>query len=93
MALSLMQRSVQIALLVDRVGVGEEQPAASGAASCRPEGVVLARPARLELPCLDDGDAGKGAGDLRSPVGGVIVDENQLPVAAQLEEFFGLADK
>jgi len=90
-----MQGAVQITRLVDGIGVGEEQPAASRPSDRRPDGIVLARPywflAGLQLPCPDHHDPGKAAGNLirnlGRPVGRVVVHYDQLPVAAQLKDF------
>ena len=86
----LVHRPVQVPRLVDRIGVGEEQPPAARALRRRPNGVVLAGPARLQPARLDDRHPGKAAGNLRRPVGRVVVHNDDLPVLAQLENLFGL---
>ena len=47
----------------------------------------------LELCGLDYSDAGKAAGDFGGAVGGVVVDYNEFPVVAELEDLLGLADE
>jgi len=78
---------------VDGIGVGEQDPAATRPAGRGPDGVVLPCPAFLELGGLKDGDAGKAAGDFSGLVGGLVVDDDEVPVAAKLEEMIGLRDK
>ena len=45
------------------------------------------------LSAVNNRDAGKAAGDFGGAVGGVVVDDDQFPVAAELEDVFGLRDK
>ncbi len=59
-----MHGAVQIAGLVDGVGVGEEQPPAARFAGCGPDGVVLAGPALFELAACSTVTPGKLARDL-----------------------------
>ena len=89
----LVDGAMQIAGLVDGVGVGEQHPAAARFAGCGPDGIVLPCPAFFELGGLEHGDAGKAAGDFGGAVGGVVVDDDEFPVAAKLEDVFGLRDK
>ena len=91
--LGLVHGAAQVAGLVEGVGVGEEQPAAAGVAGCGPDGVGFAGPARLELGGFQDGDTGKAAGDFGRAVRGVVVDHDQLPILAEVENLFGLADQ
>ncbi len=88
-----MDGAVQVAGLVNGVGIGKKNPAATGLARRGPDGVVLPCPALLELGGVQDGDAGKAASDLGSAVGGVIVDNDQFPVAAEVEDIVRLRDK
>ena len=92
-ARGLMDGAVQIARLVNGVGIGEQQPAPARLARGCPDGVGLARPAVLEFGGLDHGHAGKAAGDLRGAVGGVVIDDDQFPVAAELEDIVRLRDE
>ena len=85
--------AVKIAGFVDGVGVGEQDPSAASLAGSGPDGVVLPGPAFLELGGLKDSDAGKAAGDFGGFVCRVIVDHDQVPVAAELKEIIGLRDK
>ena len=91
--LCLVDGAAQVAWFVDGVGVGEQEPAAAGLAGCGPEGVVLSGPARFEFGGLEEGDAGEGAGDLGGAVGRVIVDDDQFPFTAKLEDVFRLCDQ
>ena len=67
---------VQIARLVDGVGIGKEQPAPARAAGRGPYSIVLAGPAGFELAGLDQCHSGEAAGNLRGVVGGVIIDDD-----------------
>ena len=66
--LGLKHGAAEVSGLVNRVGVGKEQPTATGMPGCRPDGVGFAGPcwfcARLELWGFDQRDAGKATGDL-----------------------------
>ena len=92
-ASGFVHRAVQVAGLVDRVRVGEQKPAAARFAGSGPDGIVLPCPAFFELGGLKDGDPGKAAGNFGGAVGGVVVDDDQFPVATELEDVFGLRDE
>ena len=82
--------AAEVAGLMDGVGVGEEQPAAPGALSRGPAGVVLAGPAFFELERVEHCDARKALGDGAGLVGAAVVDDDQLPILAEEEDVFGL---
>ena len=74
---------------------------ASVKSSQRPRARLAAVQRALFLPVqpfssfagLDYRDTGKAAGDFRRAVGRVVVHDDQLPVAAQFEDLFRLADQ
>src|SRR5437660_1762186 len=78
---------------MDGVCVGEENPAAAHFTGCGPKGIVLPCPAFFELGGFEEGDAAKAAGYFSSAVGGMVVNHDQFPVAAELEDLFGLRDE
>ena len=88
-----MNGTVEIAGLVDGVGIREEKPATAGSAGCGPNGVVLACPAFFELGGFEDGDAAKAPGNLRRAIGGLVVDNDEFPIEPQLKDVFRLGDE
>ena len=89
--LRLMDGAAQIAGLVHGVGIGKQQPAPARMLRGCPDGVCLAGPAGFQFLGLHHGYAGKAARDLGCLVGGVVVDDDEFPVAAELEDVFRLA--
>jgi hypothetical protein len=83
----------EVAGLVNRVGVGEEEPSAAGLLRGRPAGVGFAGEAaaagEVERRGGEDDDAvaagGGGLGDLAGAVDGVVVDDDQFPLGAEGE--------
>jgi hypothetical protein len=92
-ARGLVQGAAQVSRLVEGVGIDKQEPTAPRLARRGPNGIDLAGPARLQLGGLQHGDSGKAARDLRGPVGGAVVDHDQLPVAAQFEDVVRLVDQ
>jgi hypothetical protein len=91
----------EVAGLVDGVGVGEEEPGAAGMLRAGPAGVGLAGESatvgEVERGCVEHGHArtvgGGFAGKVAGPVDGVIVDDNDLPLPAQVEASLGLGEE
>src|SRR6185437_4481605 len=92
-ALSLVNAAAQVARFMNSVGVSEQQPAATGTASGGEYGVGLAGPARGQLAGLDHADSWKRARNFGGAVGGLVVDDDEFPVAAKLEDLFGFGNK
>ncbi len=94
----LVESAGEVSGLVDGVGVGEEEPGAAGVLRSDPAGVGFAGEAaavaEVERRRFEDDDAvaagGGGFGDLAGAVGGVVVDDDQLPLLAEGEAGFGL---
>lgn len=85
-----MDRSTQVAWLMNGVGIREQQPTAASRAGGCPDRIRLSRPAFLEFGRLQHSDAHKAPGDFGGPIGRMIIDDDKLPVAAQLEHCLGL---
>ena len=86
----------QAAQLVNRIRICEQQPAPARLLRRRPDGVGLARPALLQLPCRQHCNScglRELAGNLPRPVRRIVIDDDQLPVHAQLEDLLRLADQ
>ncbi len=85
---------------VDGVGVGEQEEATAGSLGSGPAGVVFPGEAALRGEVkrggFEEGDALKGGGfrgDRGGLIGRAIVDDEQLPVMAELEGRIGLAEE
>jgi cytochrome c biogenesis protein CcmG, thiol:disulfide interchange protein DsbE len=90
MATGFVHGAVEIARLVDGVSIGEKEPAATGFASGGPDGVVLARPAFLQLGGREKSDASEAAGNFGGEVGGLVIHYDEFPITAELEDLFRL---
>ncbi len=93
MALGLDDGETEMAGLVDGVGVGKEQPFAAGGLRSGPDGVGLPRPAAFESWGTQNGHIGKAGDDGVSLVSGVVVDDDDFPIASKLPGALGLGDK
>ena len=90
MLFGLVDRARQVSSFVDRVGVGEQQPAAFRLLRRGPAGIVLPREAAtLELRRRENGHSciasSSLSSDLRGAIGRLVVDDQQLPLLAERE--------
>jgi hypothetical protein len=88
-----VEGAVEISGFVDGVSVGEEKPAATSLECSRPAGVVFAGPAWLKRERRKDCDAREAGSNLASPVGGVVIDDKQFPIGAELEDCIRLGSE
>ena len=93
MAGGLVDRAVEIAGLVNRIGIREKEPAAARFASRGPDGVVLSCPAFFEFAGFEHGDTAETACDLGGAISGLIIDNDKFPVDAKLKDVLRLRDQ
>src|SRR5271170_242597 len=77
--------------LVHGIGIGEEEPFSARGLGSGPDGIGFASPALLQRRSLHDHHAWKAVSDGVRLVGRVVVDNEDLPVAAELPCMLRLA--